>query len=419
MDLDISDFGEGLSVDFGDAKKLVRSGSTCDAYECTIQRRHCFVKRLKVEFRDNPLYCAAFDKEYELGVSLNHISLPHYYSRGKDYIVMDYVEGETLGDLMRKGDERLRDKRFVSKILCELIDAVEYLHRRQVIHCDIKPDNLIVSPYDDRPITLIDLEKSYTAWLSDTASNPAKYDCTTCSDGLVDLNAICIIGERLGNKRIAALKGNKSLSIKKLRRAATKRPTNRALIAAPIAILLILGALVAYTLTLPSADSIIPPEPETPTLTNPAPKDSDIIAPPPVREKTITEARPLVPDTANMALINQLAQTEMPAVNEIIARHWQPVARMESDLLEMMRNDSTKTPEEFEALFNETINPRRLVTHKISVEIQQKYNLNYEMEGLLLAQKSNIWQERFAKDSEFSSDFTSLLSQIKAKQGAK
>ena len=85
-----------LSFDFADAKLLDRTGSTCDAYVCTIQRRRVFVKRLKAEFRDNPFYRDAFDKEYDLGVSLSHPSLPRYVGFGVDYIIMDYIEGDTL-----------------------------------------------------------------------------------------------------------------------------------------------------------------------------------------------------------------------------------------------------------------------------------------------------------------------------------
>ena len=72
-DLDISDFDDreftdALKVDFGRATRLVHSGSTCDAYDSMIQRRRVFIKRLKPEFRDNPLYRSAFDKEYDLSL---------------------------------------------------------------------------------------------------------------------------------------------------------------------------------------------------------------------------------------------------------------------------------------------------------------------------------------------------------------
>ncbi len=114
-----------FAVDFSQAKRLERGGSTCDAYECTVQRRRVFVKCLKPEYRDNPLYRAAFDKEYDLGVSLSHPSLPRYVGFGGDYIVMDFIEGDTLADLIKHNDRRLKNRKFVRKLLLN------------IIHCDI------------------------------------------------------------------------------------------------------------------------------------------------------------------------------------------------------------------------------------------------------------------------------------------
>lgn len=159
--LNISGFGsdgeDRFAVDFALAKPLSRSGSTCDAFECVVQRRRVFVKRLKAGYRSNPLYLAAFDKEFDLGVSLSHPSLPRYIGFGGDYIVMDFVEGDTLADLISRGDKRLKNKKFVRKLLCELVDVVEYLHYRNIVHCDIKADNIIVSPYADGPLRSLTL----------------------------------------------------------------------------------------------------------------------------------------------------------------------------------------------------------------------------------------------------------------------
>ncbi len=190
-----------FAIDFTTATRLHCSGSTSDAYLCTVQRRQVFVKRLKEEFRDNPLYRAAFDKEFDLGVSLWHPSLPHYLAFGVDYIVMDYIEGNTLADLIKSGDQRIKNKRNIRKILEELIDVVEYLHNRNVVHCDIKPDNILISPYPDRPLMLIDLDKAYTSWLDTTHGDPQKYGCNTCEDGQIDFKAIGLIAEQLGLKR--------------------------------------------------------------------------------------------------------------------------------------------------------------------------------------------------------------------------
>lgn len=214
-----------LIVDFSKAKLLDSGGSTCDAYECTLQRRRVFVKRLKAEYRDNPLYRAAFDKEYDLGVTLSHPSLPRYVGYGSDYIVMDFIEGDTLADLIKRGDRRLKDKKFVNKQLSELIDVVEYLHNRNIVHCDIKADNIIISPYKDRPVTLIDLDKAYTAWLGNTPGDPAKYDCDECGDGVIDFRGLGMIADKLGQKNIAAICRNKGVTADTIRKKLIRRTT--------------------------------------------------------------------------------------------------------------------------------------------------------------------------------------------------
>lgn len=191
-------------VDFSSARRLERSGSTCDAFECVVGRRRVFVKRLKEEFRNNPVYRAAFDKEYDLGVSLSHPSLPQYVGFGGDYIMMNYIEGDTLADLIKRNDHRLRNRKFGSKILRDLTDAISYLHHRNVIHCDVKADNVIVSPYDDRPSVLIDLDKAYTSWLDSTPGDARKYGCVDCADGQIDFRGLGKIASQLGMKRIAA-----------------------------------------------------------------------------------------------------------------------------------------------------------------------------------------------------------------------
>ncbi|MCM1311062.1 MAG: protein kinase [Bacteroides sp.] len=196
-----------------------RGGSTCDAYECIVQRRRVFVKRLKAEYRDNPLYRAAFDKEYDLGVSLSHPSLPRYVGFGGDYIVMDFIEGDTLADLIKRDDPRLKNRKFVRRLLLELVDVVDYLHHRNIVHCDIKADNVIISPYDDRPATLIDLDKAYTSWLDSTHGNTQKYGCDGCADGAIDFRGIGKIASQLGQEKVARVCEMDDVSVESIRQA--------------------------------------------------------------------------------------------------------------------------------------------------------------------------------------------------------
>lgn len=238
-------------VDFSVATKLDAGGSTCDVYVCTIQHRRVFVKRLKEEFRNKSFYRAAFNKEYDLGVTLSHRSLPRYVGFGDDYIVMDFIEGQTLDDLIKRDDSRLKDRRFVKKLLGELVDVVEYLHNRNIVHCDIKADNVIVSPYADGPVTLIDFDKAYSSWLDSTHGEAGKYGCAECADGQIDFKGIGLLAGKLGLKRLAKVCGESAVSVASARRALKGRRYWPA-----VAVLVVIAAVsVVGTLLLRNNDS--------------------------------------------------------------------------------------------------------------------------------------------------------------------
>lgn len=191
-----SDYRE--AIDFDNAVKLRGGGSTCDLYRTRWQRREVFVKRLKEEFRAKPLYLDALDKEYEIGVNLKHPSLPEYREFHWDYIVMDFIDGETLDELIKRKDPWLADERHVLKLLRELLSVVDYLHLHNVVHCDIKPDNIMITS-NNRNLVLIDFDKSYTDSLNDTSGNPSKYGLKVEEIGRasIDFHGIGRIVERL------------------------------------------------------------------------------------------------------------------------------------------------------------------------------------------------------------------------------
>lgn len=238
--------GAPFVVDFSTAKQLKGTGSTCDVYECTVQRRRAFVKRLKAKYRDNPLYRAAFSKEYDLGVSLSHPSLPRYVGFGGEYIVMDFIEGDTLAELMKRDDKRLKNKKFVRKLLRELIDVTDYLHYRNIVHCDIKPDNIIISPYPDRPATLIDFDKAYSPWLGSTHGNTAKYGCYSCEDGAIDFKGIGMIAEKLGLRKLAWVCDRSDVTPDELRRVLNSGSSRWAIGGIAALIIAGVGSLLSY-----------------------------------------------------------------------------------------------------------------------------------------------------------------------------
>src|SRR5215472_1621985 len=87
-----------------------------------------------------------FDREARAISSLNHPNICHLYDVGSqdgtNFLVMEYLEGETLADRLRKGplplDQMLRYAR-------ELCDGLETAHRSGVIHRDLKPGNIMLT----------------------------------------------------------------------------------------------------------------------------------------------------------------------------------------------------------------------------------------------------------------------------------
>lgn len=59
------------------------------------------------------------------------------------YLVMDYCEGGTLRNLMESGDE-LRPSQYL-KIIADILAGLDHAHSRGIVHCDIKPENILLS----------------------------------------------------------------------------------------------------------------------------------------------------------------------------------------------------------------------------------------------------------------------------------
>ncbi len=102
---------------------------------------------------------AAFRQEALMLANLNHPNLPkvadHFTDGGKQYLVMDFIEGETLAEKLKREDGPLPVAVVVgwAEQLCDVLD---YLHNRQppVIFRDLKPANVMITP--DGMVKLID-----------------------------------------------------------------------------------------------------------------------------------------------------------------------------------------------------------------------------------------------------------------------
>ena len=137
------------------------SGGTCNAYVSRIAGKKVFVKEIKPEFADDARMLAAFRKEAEIGFRLDHRNLPRYiFAEGilpsDRYIVQEFIDGQTLPDFIKENPEYFANKKNLERFIRELTDVIDYLHRNQTVHLDLKPGNVLISRVGNS-LKLVDL----------------------------------------------------------------------------------------------------------------------------------------------------------------------------------------------------------------------------------------------------------------------
>ena len=116
------------------------------------------IKRLRVDLASDPTFQARFGREAQSAASLNHPTIVAVYDTGEElatdgsgvslpYIVMEYVEGRTLRDILREGRKILPERAL--EITASVLSALDYSHRAGIIHRDIKPANVMLTPSGD------------------------------------------------------------------------------------------------------------------------------------------------------------------------------------------------------------------------------------------------------------------------------
>ncbi len=141
--------------------------------------RHVAIKALSAPLAQEPDRLARFQREAKVLASLNHPRIAAIYGleevEGHLYLVLEFVEGETLAERMNRGrlpvDEALQIAR-------QIADALEAAHEKGVIHRDLKPGNVMLSPGGD--VKVLDFGLARTAdGPSSSISRPVTSDSPT------------------------------------------------------------------------------------------------------------------------------------------------------------------------------------------------------------------------------------------------
>jgi serine/threonine-protein kinase len=115
------------------------------------------VKVLLDALARNTEFIKRFRREAEIAAKLSHNNIVGVIDAGQvgsvHYFVMEYVEGETIKDILERG--RVFEEKTGLEIVTKVADALKHAHQKGLIHRDIKPENIILTK--DRNVKLADL----------------------------------------------------------------------------------------------------------------------------------------------------------------------------------------------------------------------------------------------------------------------
>src|SRR3954468_243957 len=117
--------------------------------------RDVAIKLLRSDLARDPSFQGRFRREAQSAASLNHPSIVAVYDTGEDreggvstpYIVMEYVEGRTLREVLET-EGRLLPQRAL-ELTAQVCAALDQAHRAGIVHRDVKPGNVMLTPGGD------------------------------------------------------------------------------------------------------------------------------------------------------------------------------------------------------------------------------------------------------------------------------
>lgn len=145
--------------------RLLGSGAMGDVYLVEHPRlsRQCALKVLPVQVSADAEFRQRFYREADLAATFYHPHIVGVHDRGEFdgqlWIAMDYVEGADAAQLIKEHYPDGMPAHVVCDIVTAVADALDYAHQRGLLHCDVRPDNILLTnpEHGERQILLAGL----------------------------------------------------------------------------------------------------------------------------------------------------------------------------------------------------------------------------------------------------------------------
>jgi eukaryotic-like serine/threonine-protein kinase len=142
-------------------------GGMADVYLATdkLLNRSVAVKVLFPEYARDETFVERFRREAQAAAGLTHGNIVAIYDWGEEFgtyfIVMEFVEGQSLSELIR-ADGPL-EARQAAQITAKVASALDFAHRNGVVHRDVKPGNIMISPVGEVKVADFGIAQALTA----------------------------------------------------------------------------------------------------------------------------------------------------------------------------------------------------------------------------------------------------------------